>query len=81
MTFSAFREDKYWLYGNMFEIIFLIDIIVHFLLNFVSKNQSKTEIHGLKTLLETMKNYWYGDFIYDLIPFVPFQLFKMYRNR
>ena len=75
MTFAAFREDDAynWVSGNIFEIIFLIDVIVHFLLNFTNQKQSKTakSIH-LKSLLDTIKNYWEGDFIYDLIPLLPF---------
>ena len=72
-VYAAYRHNVYdSITGNMFEVLFLMDMFVHCVLDFYPL---PTSIHPNRRLGDILKRYLHSnEFIWDLIPLVPLQL-------
>ena len=66
-----------WFYWA-FEVIFLIDMIVNFFLDF--QTNSKTVKIITRDIREIVHRYVHGEFIWDLVPLLPLQYIEMESN-
>lgn len=62
-----------------FEIVFLVDICVNFILSYEHETAAGRTIETRVDKIST--NYLKTEFLYDLIPSIPLQFFKFYNNR
>jgi len=58
-------------------MVFGFHLVLQFFLSFDDGKSPKPQTN----LTKIFNNYFYGSFIYDFIPLIPFQLIEMYRNR
>lgn len=61
----------------VFEMLFTLDIIAKFMLTYENP-ETRVKVVDLGTI---SKNYFFNKFLWDFIPLMPLQIFKMYRNR
>jgi hypothetical protein len=63
--------------GNMFEVVFLMDMIAHFFLDF---RYSVVSTESVRDLSEIIPRYLKTQFIWDLIPLLPLQIIQLDNN-
>ena len=77
---SAFRHNHLTRWQqNAFEVVFLVDLLLHFNLDFPSSH--KTASYAIREYVAIADNYIHGDLLEDLIPLIPLQLMSLERNR
>lgn len=76
---AAFADEDFDLTLISFEGIFLVDMFLIFLTEYVPKDIDGTgkEAKPVRELGKIAKNYVYGDFLFDIIPLVPLQLISI----
>ena len=65
---------------NILELLFLIDCLIHFILTY-STNPLDHSSAVVDDISKIGENYAKGDFIYDLVPLLPFQFLEISRHR
>jgi hypothetical protein len=75
--FSAYRESGYERVWVPFELMFLVDMLLHFTLDF---NHNKMSLHATRDYELIIFHYIKGDFMWDLIPLIPFQMLSLKNN-
>lgn len=75
---AAHQHSATIIFMYFFEAIFALDILVSFLLSYEFSGQYGRSIE--RQLANTVSHYFYGSFLRDLIPVIPFQLIPL-RNR
>lgn len=62
----------------LFEVIFLVDMIVNFFLDFQQNNKTIQIIS--RDIREIVHRYVHGEFLWDLVPLIPLQYIEMENN-
>lgn len=77
--YSAYREEYDFFTGNFFEIFFLLDILVHFLLDYYPSPTSNSTIRDPAKI--AVRYAMSLEFFLDLLPTIPFQLIELDKNK
>ena len=69
-------SSSYWK-QNFLEVIFIIDLVMNF---FVEYTPVKTGQHNIRKFSLIAQNYLKGQFLFDVIPIIPFHLISLPYN-
>lgn len=75
---SAYRNDTYQQYWVPLELLFLVDLLLHFFLDF--SHSHKTSQNSVRDFEQIVAHYIGGDLLFDLIPLIPFQMLSLKNN-
>lgn len=76
--YAAYRRETYnFVSGNIYEVFFIFDILINLFLDF---KKSPSDIDHVRDAQKSATRYVEGNFIWDFIPLIPFQLLKLERN-
>jgi len=77
-VFAAYRRIENAVFSDIFESLFAVDILIHFILDI--KSSHKTAAYTIRSFHTIVKKYVHGDLVYDIIPLIPLQLIQLENN-
>lgn len=75
---AAYRHSVPSQYWATVELIFLLDMFIHFILDY--RTNHKTVKIYIRSWNKIVMRYYHGDFFYDMIPLIPFQILNLENN-